>query len=119
MRFLYCLEQGAKRTNFEVTIPPPADPKKTLGAKLKAMVDAGKITNEESIKLYLTAFPEEKENVEKWIAGLKKEKELRQLLEPGGSLVDDDLAGIPFHWPNAFTVAQKVGRVLVAGGPHR
>ena len=37
----------------------PADPKKAMAAKLKTMVDAGKLTEKESIGLYLAAFPEE------------------------------------------------------------
>ena len=36
----------------------PADPKKAMVAKLKAMVDTGKLTEKESIGLYLAAFPE-------------------------------------------------------------
>lgn len=88
MRFLYCLEHGAKMDakalpmqKPEVTKTLPADSKKALSARLKAMVYAGKITGEESIDLYLTAFPEEKENVSKWLAGLQKDTEFRQLLE--------------------------------------
>ena len=80
MRFLYCLEDGA--TGKPVTkraaesgpaqSNQPADPKKALGAKLKALADAGKITGEESIQLYLTAFPEERENVMRWLASLEE-----------------------------------------------
>ena len=89
MRFLYCLEKGGKAGGKKAGTnrparqdpPPPADPKKALGARLKAMVDAGKITVEESIEIYLTAFPEEEENVKRWLAGLKAEGETRKLLE--------------------------------------
>ena len=80
MRFLYCLEEGAtgkpitKRgtESAPAKSTQPADPKKTLGAKLKALVEEGKITGEESIQLYLTAFPEERENVMRWLASLKE-----------------------------------------------
>jgi len=41
----------------------PADRKKAMAAKLKAMVDAGKLTEKESIGLYLAAFPEEAEKM--------------------------------------------------------
>ena len=37
----------------------PAGPKKAMIAKLKAMVDAGKLTEKEAVGLYLAAFPEE------------------------------------------------------------
>ena len=37
------------------------------------------------------------------------------LIEPCESLIDDDLTGIAFDGPNAFSVAQEVGRVLVTG----
>lgn len=43
----------------------PADPKKAMAAKLKAMVDVGTFTEEESIGLYLAAFPEEAEKRKK------------------------------------------------------
>ena len=80
MRFLYCLEEGAtgkpitKRgtESAPAKSTQPADPKKALGAKLKALVEEGKITGEESIQLYLTAFPEERENVMRWLASLKE-----------------------------------------------
>jgi streptogramin lyase/outer membrane protein assembly factor BamB len=93
MRFLYCLENGgtangksaaavlAKSAPTPVKKKAPADPKKALGDKLRQMVEAERITAEESIALYLTAFPEEEGNVKQWLAGLKAETELRQLLE--------------------------------------
>lgn len=81
MRHLYCLQEGATAQSAAAAAEPTADPKKDLSAKLKAMVDAGKITGEESIELYLTAFPEEEENVKKWLAEQSKEAETRQLLE--------------------------------------
>lgn len=79
-RFLYCLEEGATRQAITKrgteTAPAqstqPADPKKALGANLKALVEEGRITGEESIQLYLTAFPEERENVMRWLASLKE-----------------------------------------------
>lgn len=37
----------------------PAGPKKAMIAKLKTMVDAGKLTEKEAVGLYLAAFPEE------------------------------------------------------------
>ena len=90
MRFLYCLEEGGSADGAKVTAAPqqapkksdqpPADPKKALSAKLKALVDAGKITGEESIQLYLTAFPEEEENVKQWLAGLTAEEDTKALL---------------------------------------
>ena len=43
----------------------PTNPKKAMSAKLKELVDAGQITQDESIELYLAAFPEEEENVKK------------------------------------------------------
>ena len=36
-------------------------------------------------------------------------------IEPGEGLIDDDLAGVAFHLSHAFAIAQKLGRVLVAG----
>ncbi|MEM7011963.1 MAG: PQQ-binding-like beta-propeller repeat protein, partial [Verrucomicrobiota bacterium] len=83
MRHLYCLQEGAKPA--ATTTKPAAaeikDPKKALSARLKALVDEGKITGEESIEIYLTAFPEEKENVRKWLAQQTVEAKTRQLLE--------------------------------------
>ncbi|MDF1859179.1 MAG: PQQ-binding-like beta-propeller repeat protein [Verrucomicrobiales bacterium] len=93
MRFLYCLQNGGTAKGTPVTAAPaksapapvknktPADPKKALGDKLRLMVESGRISGEESIELYLTAFPEEEENVKQWLADLKTEAELRQLLE--------------------------------------
>lgn len=81
MRFLYCLEEGAaahepkgEMTSATAKPGPPVDPKKALSAKLKGLVDAGKITGEESIELYLTTFPGERENVMRWLKSLKKEE---------------------------------------------
>ena len=91
MRFLYCLEEGGNADGRKLlpsstpkpsaTESTPVDPKKTLSDRLRQMVEAGKITGEESIELYLAAFPGEKENVKQWLAGLKADSELRQLLE--------------------------------------
>ncbi len=91
MRFLYCLVEGgtidgnAMKSSAapepKARASTPADPKKGLGDKLRKMVEAGKITGEESIEIYLAAFPGEEENVKQWLAGLKAEAELRQLLE--------------------------------------
>ena len=47
------------QNDFLTNRPTSASPKQVLSEKLKALVDAGKITNKESIELYLTAFPEE------------------------------------------------------------
>ena len=90
-RFLYCLEEGGKAGGGKVTssaapIPKvpastPVDPKKALGDRLRQMVEAGTITGEESIELYVAAFPEEKENVKQWLAGLKADAELREILQ--------------------------------------
>ncbi len=90
MRFLYCLVEGGKASGRNFAAAPksksqtsakkPADPKKALGAKLKAMVGSGKITGKESIELYLTAFPGEEDNVKAWLAGLEREKSDRELL---------------------------------------
>jgi outer membrane protein assembly factor BamB len=88
MRFLYCLEDGGTfsgKAIGEESIEqkkdsPSPDPKKALSAQLKALVEAGKITGDESIELYLTAFPEEEENVKRWLAGQKAEGETRKLL---------------------------------------
>ncbi|MGB0153891.1 MAG: PQQ-binding-like beta-propeller repeat protein [Verrucomicrobiales bacterium] len=79
MRFLYCLEEGAtsqattKRGTETAPARPglPADPKTVLSARLKGLVDTGKITGQEAIELYLTAFPGERENVTRWLASLK------------------------------------------------
>ena len=57
----------------------PADPKKAMAAKLKAMVDAGKLTEEESIGLYLAAFPGEEERMKKMRAG----EDLARLIQSG------------------------------------
>jgi streptogramin lyase/mono/diheme cytochrome c family protein/plastocyanin/cytochrome c5 len=77
MRFLYCLEEGAsaqgpKATAAQNQAEQSNDPKKALSARLKGLVDSGKLTGEESIDLYLTAFPGERENVMRWLASLKK-----------------------------------------------
>ena len=37
------------------------------------------------------------------------------LVEPGNGFVNDDLAGVAFHGPDGFAVAQKVGGVFVTG----
>ena len=37
------------------------------------------------------------------------------LVEPGNGFVNDDLAGVAFHWPDGFAVAQKVGGIFVTG----
>ncbi|MDP5004312.1 MAG: PQQ-binding-like beta-propeller repeat protein [Verrucomicrobiales bacterium] len=88
MRFLYCLEEGGKVSGTPMTTAPapekespPADPKKALSDQLRKMVESGKITGEESIELYLSAFPGEKENVKRWLADLQGEEETRKLLE--------------------------------------
>ena len=57
----------------------PADPKKAMVAKLKAMVDAGKLTEKESIGLYLAAFPEEEERLKK----LRTSEDLAKLIQAG------------------------------------
>ena len=87
MRFLYCLEEGGTASGKAIEASarqkedaPPPDPKKALSARLKDLVEAGKITGDESIDLYLTAFPEEEENVKSWLAGQKAESETRRLL---------------------------------------
>ena len=36
-------------------------------------------------------------------------------IEPGNGFVNDDLAGVAFYLSHAFTIAQKLGWVLVAG----
>jgi streptogramin lyase/plastocyanin len=79
MRFLYCLEDGAaastskNKTTFATAKPNPSTgPKTVLSARLKGLVDAGKITGEEAIELYLTAFPGERDNVMRWLASLRK-----------------------------------------------
>jgi len=56
-----------------------ADPKKAMAAKLKAMVDAGKFTEEESIGLYLAAFPGEAEKLKQ----LRSGEDLAKLIESG------------------------------------
>lgn len=79
MRFLYCLEEGAtsqattKRGTETAPARPglPADPKTVLSARLKGLVDTGKITGQEAIELYLTAFPGERENVTRWLDSMK------------------------------------------------
>lgn len=93
MRFLYCLEEGGSADGTKVTAAPrpepepvakgeaQADPKKALSDRLRGMVEAGKLTAEESIELYLTAFPEEEENVKRWLAGMGEEAKTRSLLE--------------------------------------
>jgi arylsulfatase A len=57
----------------------PADPKKAMVAKLKAMVDAGKLAEKESIGLYLAAFPEEEERLKK----LRTSEDLAKLIQSG------------------------------------
>ena len=47
----------------------PADRKSAMRAKLKGMVGAGKITPNESMELYLAAFPEEEANAIKMRSG--------------------------------------------------
>ena len=37
------------------------------------------------------------------------------LVEPGNGFVNDDLAGVAFHGPDGFAVAQKVGGIFVTG----
>ena len=37
------------------------------------------------------------------------------LVEPGNGFVDDELAGVAFHGPDGFAVAQKVGGIFVTG----
>ncbi len=59
--------------------PTPADPEKAMAAKLKAMVDAGKLTEKESIGLYLAAFPEEEERLKK----LRTSEDLAKLIQSG------------------------------------
>lgn len=88
MRFLYCMEEGGKADGKSaasapaaIKEAPPADPKKALGDKLRSMVEAGKISSEKSIELFLAAFPGERENVKRGLAGLKVEGETRKLLE--------------------------------------
>jgi len=93
MRFLYCLEEGGSADGTKMTAAPKpepepvakgetqADPKKALSDRLRGMVEVGKLTAEESIELYLTAFPEEEENVKRWLAGMGEEAKTRSLLE--------------------------------------
>ena len=93
MRYLYCLEDGGSADGTKVTAAtrpesePVAkgetqgDPKKALSDRLRGMVEAGKLTAEESIELYLTAFPEEEENVKRWLAEMGEETKTRSLLE--------------------------------------
>ena len=57
----------------------PANPKKAMVAKLKAMVDAGKLTEKESIELYLAAFPEEADKLKQVRSG----EDLAKLIESG------------------------------------
>lgn len=57
----------------------PADPKKAMSTKLKAMADAGKLTEEEAMGLYLAAFPEEAANVKKMRPG----EDLAKLIQSG------------------------------------
>jgi arylsulfatase A len=57
----------------------PADPKKAMAAKLKTMVDAGKLTEKESIGLYLAAFPGEADKREQVRPG----EDLAKLIESG------------------------------------
>lgn len=57
----------------------PANPKKAMSAKLKAMVDAGKLTEKESIGLYLAAFPEEAEKLKQ----MKPGEEIAKLIQSG------------------------------------
>ena len=56
----------------------PTDPKKAMGLKLKAMVDAGKLTEKESTGLYLAAFPEEGEKIRRMRAERAKDAEPRK-----------------------------------------
>ena len=37
------------------------------------------------------------------------------LLEPGNGFVNDDLAGVAFHWSDRSAVPQKVGGIFVTG----
>ena len=37
------------------------------------------------------------------------------LVEPGNGFVNDELAGVAFHGPDGFAVAQKVGGIFVTG----
>ena len=37
------------------------------------------------------------------------------LVEPGNGFVNDELAGVTFHGPDGFAVAQKVGGIFVSG----
>ena len=57
----------------------PADPKKAMSAKLKAMVDAGKLTEKESIGLYLAAFPEEEGKLKQMRPG----EDIAKLIQSG------------------------------------
>ena len=57
----------------------PADPKKAMAATLKTMVDAGKLTEKESMGLYLAAFPEEEERLKK----LRTSEDLAKLIQSG------------------------------------
>ena len=57
----------------------PVNPKKAMSAKLKTMVIAGKITQDESIELYLAAFPEEEANVKKIREGV----DITKLIQSG------------------------------------
>ena len=45
----------------------------------------------------------------------KGESGIALVIEPGKGLVDDDLAGVAFHGPDGFAVAQKVGWIFVVG----
>ncbi len=57
----------------------PADPKKAMAAKLKAMVDAGKLTEQESIELFLAAFPEEADKRKQ----IRPGEDIAKLIESG------------------------------------
>ena len=57
----------------------PKDPKKAMSSKLKAMVEAGKLTEKESIGLYLAAFPEE----EKKLTQMKPGEDVAKLIRSG------------------------------------
>jgi streptogramin lyase/plastocyanin len=92
MLHLYCLEEGATAQKVTATqeqkgsptpkqAEPITNPKKMLQAELKALVDADKLTGEEAIELYLTAFPEERESVMKQLAGRTAEGDTRVLLQ--------------------------------------
>ena len=83
--------------------------KKALSAKLKAMVDSGKISGEESVELYLTAFPEEAENVKRMLAERTNAVKDRKLL---AEIAKREL-------PKDYPEAMAISRLSTSGSKQR